>query len=309
MLTVGTLQIVLAGLVFVTTLCLGGAGILLYRNSREPLRKRLHGSDGVGGVLLDPGEEKGGVLVGMFATLGGATGGKAPSSKLRTKMIQAGLTSPGAVQVFLGVKIMLLCFALIGVGALIVPMKTALIYKACMIFLVPGLLFFIPNFFLEIRKRKRTAEIQRNLPNMIDLLEICVSGGMGLDMAWNAVGEQTRNVSRTLADEMALTNLEMHLGEDRGVAIRHMAERTGSDDLFSLVAVLVQSERFGTSISDALVTFAASLREIRSQRAEEAAEKMAVTMLFPMILFIFPVEIIVAVGPAALEIVRLLGTG
>src|SRR5690606_2953714 len=111
-----------------------------------------------------------------------------------------------------------------------------------------------------------------------------------------------------LADEMALTNLEIHLGEERGTAIRHMAERTGADDLSSLVATLVQSERFGTSVAEALIVFAKNLRELRSMRAEEEAEKLAVKMLFPMMFFIFPVEIIIAVGPAAIALTKMLGS-
>jgi tight adherence protein C len=170
-------------------------------------------------------------------------------------------------------------------------------------------LFFVPNLFLRFRCQSRRAEVTRHLSDVVDLLEICVSGGMGLDMAWNAVGDEVRAVSPLLADEMALTSLEMHLGADRGVALRHMAQRTGADQLSSLVAMLVQSERFGTKISDALQVFAASLREQRSEKAEESAEKMAVKMLFPMVVLIFPVVIIVSVGPAAITLAELFGGG
>jgi tight adherence protein C len=129
---------------------------------------------------------------------------------------------------------------------------------------------------------------------------------MGLDMGWNAVADESRRVSDTLADEMALTNLEMHLGANRTSAMRHMVERTGVDELGSLVAVLVQSERFGTSITEALRTFAKSMREIRSQRAQECAEKMAVKLIFPMVLFIFPVTFIVVGGPAAMKLLEIM---
>ena len=99
-----------------------------------------------------------------------------------------------------------------------------------------AIVFFLPNMLLKMRCANRSAEIRRHLPDAIDLLEICVSGGMGLDQAWNSVSEEIRQVCQMLADEMALTNLEKHLGADRGTAIRHMAERTNSEELSSLVA-------------------------------------------------------------------------
>jgi len=132
---------------------------------------------------------------------------------------------------------------------------------------------------------------------------------MGIDMAWNAVSDEVRRVSTTLGDEMALTNLEMHLGAPRADAMRHMSDRTGVDDIASLVATLVQSERFGTSIADALRVFAESLREQRSQRAQEAAEKMAVKLLFPLVLCIFPAMLIVVAGPAFITIYKTIGGG
>jgi tight adherence protein C len=127
---------------------------------------------------------------------------------------------------------------------------------------------------------------------------------MGMDMAWNSVSDEVRAVSPTLADEMALTNLEIHLGAPRVVAMRNMARRTGADELSSLVAVLVQSERFGTSVVDALRTYANAMRETRSMRSQEAAEKMAVKLLFPMILFIFPSVILVMIGPAGMTLYK-----
>ena len=129
---------------------------------------------------------------------------------------------------------------------------------------------------------------------------------MGLDTAWNSVSEEVRGVSTALADEMALTSLQLRLGGSRSVAMRNMAERTGVDEVASLVAALVQSERFGTSISDALRTFAGSMRERRSQNAAEAAEKTAVKLLFPMVLFIFPAVFVVTVGPAAVQIYKMI---
>jgi tight adherence protein C len=127
-----------------------------------------------------------------------------------------------------------------------------------------------------------------------------------MDMAWNAVADEIRRVSGVLADEMALANLEVHLGVQRPDAMRHMAERTGAAEISSLVAMLVQTERFGTSIGVALKTFAESIREQRSLLAQETAEKMAVKLIVPMVVLIFPAIVIVMAGPAAMELYKML---
>jgi len=121
---------------------------------------------------------------------------------------------------------------------------------------------------------------------------------------WNAVTAEMHTVSSILADEMALTNLEMHLGAPRALAMRHLADRTKADELASLVAVMVQSERFGTSMSDAMRTFASSMREQRSHKAQEEAETMAVKLIFPMIIFLFPAVVLVTAGPAGISLVH-----
>ena len=121
-----------------------------------------------------------------------------------------------------------------------------------------------------------------------------------------AVSDEIRGVCPILADEMALTNIELHLGSPRSVAMRRMADRTGAEEISSLVAVLLQSERFGTSISEALRIYAISMRDKRSQQAAENAEKMAVRLLFPMVIFIFPSILVVTVGPACVTLVEMM---
>jgi tight adherence protein C len=125
---------------------------------------------------------------------------------------------------------------------------------------------------------------------------------MGLEMAWNMVSNEIRDVGPTLADEMALVNLEVHLGAPRVEAMRHMADRTDAQEVVSLTTMIVQTERFGTSIADALLTTAATLREERSLKAQEVAERMPVKLLLPMTLFIFPALLVVLVGPAAIRL-------
>jgi tight adherence protein C len=184
----------------------------------------------------------------------------------------------------------------------VVPSEMDMLSRVMLIFLGGTALFFLPNFVIIYRLRKRHDEIYRNLPQAIDLLEICVSSGLGLDMAWNIVAEEVRQVSKVLSGSMSLTNFEMHLGVSRIDAMKHMAERTGVDDLKSLAAILIQTDRFGTSIADTLRVFAQSIREERSFAAEEAAEKMGVKLLIPMILFIFPATLLVMAGPAVISL-------
>ena len=168
-------------------------------------------------------------------------------------------------------------------------------------------MFLVPNVYVEKRRKSRSLRMRRRLPDAVDLLEICVASGMGLDGAWNMVSEEVRRVCPDLADEMALAHFEIELGSSRADAMRNMADRTGIDDLGSLVAVLVESEKLGTGIVEALRTFATALRETRRFRAEEASEKATVKLLIPMILFIFPAIFIVLVGPAGIRLAEVMG--
>lgn len=290
---------------FVAVFCLGGAALLVSLERRETVRARLSGAHEQS--VRPAAHDENPRLLRAMTTIGSAVSAGKASSKLRKQMMRAGFHGRNAVMVFMGSKMYLLFLGLVLIGGLMALFDLTIMLKVVATVGGAGFLFFIPNIYVQVRGQNRSTEVRMHLPDVVDLLEICVSGGMGLDTAWNSVADEIRAVSPLLADEMALTNLEMHLGEERGAAIRHMAERTGADELSSLVAVLVQSQRFGTSVSDALRVFATSMRELRSQRAEEMAEKMSVKMLFPMIVLIFPVVIIVAVGPAALTLIEVLG--
>jgi tight adherence protein C len=226
-------------------------------------------------------------------------------SGLQKELAQAGYHGTDAPSLFLGAKVLLFVMGLAGLGIVLLPSAVALQISVLLIVGSAAGLSFLPNVVVHVRRAQRAKEVRRHLPDVLDLLEICVSSGIGMEMAWNSVADHIRTTTATLADEMALTDLEMHLGASRGVAMRHMSERTGSEDLSALVATLAQSERFGTSLSDALRVFAASMREARSLRAAEAAEKLAVKLLFPMIVFIFPALLIVTVGPAGQTLVDL----
>lgn len=283
-------------LVFLTVTCLGGA-ILALRGGRG-VTERLGSGPTTYPLRHNKLVE---ALAGLMARL--STG--KPSSNLREQLAQAGYHAPNAAAVYLGSKMVGLAIGLaLGIAAVSamkgLPPATRLAGA-----LAGGLaLFFVPNLVVSQKHRARRDEIRCHLPDALDLLEVCISAGMGTDMAWNAVAEEIRRVSPIMADEMALANLEIHLGAHRAEAMRHMAQRTSEPDLESLAAILVQSERLGTSIADALEAFASSMREARKHRAQEAAESMSVKLLIPMILFIFPAILIVLIGPAGMKIAQ-----
>jgi tight adherence protein C len=294
-------EILIAILIFVAVVCLGGAYILARRGGQRVIQERLRKAEvqpEARSEPFKPGLTRFLTYIGVRASSGKTSPG------LQEELARAGFHGQNATAAYLGTKVLMLVVGLVVMAVLVMP--TSLRTPSKMLLVAVGAvgLSFVPNLVVYSRCRKRTEEIRHHLPDALDLLEICVSAGMGLDMAWNAVTDEIREVSPTLADEMALTNLEIHLGAPRAEAMRHMADRTGGQDLSSLVAILVQSERFGTSIADGLQTFASSLREIRSQRAQEAAEKMAVKLILPMTLCFFPAVLVVLIGPAGIKLME-----
>ena len=290
-------------LAFVSVISIGGAVLTGVAARRNRLRSRL-GEMGGEAAVTHVAESRSGLRRGLESVAAMFSIGN-PSARLREELAKAGFHGAMSPNLYLGIKTLLLITGIVVLALLLTPLQAPLSAKVVLIVGGAAFLSFVPNFIVRLRRVQRAEEIRRHLPDALDLLEICVSSGMGLDTAWNSVADEVRGVSTTLADEMALTNLELHLGSSRAAAMRKMAERTDVEEVSSLVAVLIQSERFGTSISDALRTYASSMRERRSQRAAEAAEKMAVKILIPMILFIFPAVFVVAVGPACIQIVGL----
>lgn len=292
-------------LVFLSVVTIGFA-ILLVRELRiRSLRLRM----GVGSAETDErwASEGENWLLRLAGRLGMILGAEKATRKLRLELAQAGYHGRTAIQIFLGSKLLMLMLGVAWIALVVVPMPWTALIKAMAIIFGSGFLFFVPNIFLWRKRVTRQTEMKSFLPDAIDLLEICVSGGMGLDMAWNVVTDEITQVSMPLGDEMALTNLEIHLGAQRSAAMRNMSQRTGCQEVASLAAVLTQTERFGTSIGEALRIFASTMRESRSQRAGEFAEKMAVKLLFPLIFLIFPAIFVVAAGPAALELIKVMG--
>jgi tight adherence protein C len=170
------------------------------------------------------------------------------------------------------------------------------------IFAVMG--WIAPSFYVGARVRKRHKELQKALPDALDAMVVCVEAGLGLNQAMVRVADEIRHISTLMSDELTLTNLEIRAGTPREEALRNLGERTGLPDLRSLVTMLVQTDRFGTSIAQALRVQSDTLREKRKQRAEEAAAKTSIKMLFPLIFFIFPAMFVVTLGPAVIKLIE-----
>jgi tight adherence protein C len=165
--------------------------------------------------------------------------------------------------------------------------------------------WMLPRLILSRRIKKRHKIIQKALPDTLDLMVICVEAGLGLNQALIRVSEEMESLSGPMSEELQIANLEIRAGTPREEALRNMGERTNVADLRQLVAMLIQTDRFGTSIAQALRVQADNLRTARRQRAEEAAAKTTIKMIFPLVLFIFPAMFVVILGPAVFHIVDL----
>lgn len=302
------LTVAISLLAGVSAVSLGGAGLLAARRRLDARRTReraLTGAEAAGQAGADESSRH---LLSGVERLGSRVSGGQASRTLREQLAAAGWHHQRAAAIYLGAKMTLLGLGLLGVGLPLAALGVSAEVALGAAVFAGALLSFLPNVAVSLRRAARRREMDLHLPDAVDLLEICVSSGMGLDAAWTAVADEIRGVSDLFADEMELATLEISLGVSRADALRHMAARTGVEDLSSLVALLVQAERLGASIADALTTFARSLREIRSQRAEENAERMSVKLMFPMVMFIFPTLMLVMVGPAVIQLVSVIGS-
>ncbi len=230
------------------------------------------------------------------------------NSQLRIRFMNAGYRSATAPVLFFSAKTML-TFALPGLFFLYsTVIETGIkpeMFLAVMVF-IAAFGYFLPNVLLARQIRNRKREIFESFPDAIDLMTVCVEAGLGLDAALARVGEEMSLKSPIMGEELHLVNLELRAGNTREKALRNLALRTGVEDVDMLVAMLVQSDRFGTSVADALRVHSDTLRTKRRQRAEEAAAKIPLKLLFPLIFCIFPSMLLVLLGPAFISIYRVL---
>ena len=225
-------------------------------------------------------------------------------SKLKTKLANAGFRAESAGSVFLGLKFAgLLGGLFLGSGTILglagVSRQT-LIFSAG----VAGLFFYMPDLIVWFIGRKRKEAIFLGLPDALDMMVVCVEAGLGLDQAMRKVSEEMVKSYPILAEEFGLANFQLQMGRPRGEVLHDLGVRTGVADLRSLAAVLIQTDKFGSSIGRALRVQSDSMRVRRRQLAEEKAAKTAVKLIFPLVLFIFPGIFVVLVGPAAITTIN-----
>ncbi len=227
---------------------------------------------------------------------------------IRQSLITAGYRHPRAPILFLGTK--LVCAIALLLGMALVPSKTLGFpsYSTLIMFYVVAAFvgYYLPDYWLRWTISSRRRRILHALPDALDLMVVCVEAGLGLDQAINRVGEEIKFAHRDLSDEFNLLALELRTGVTRSDALRNLSRRIDLEEFRSLVALLIQTDRFGTSVGQALRVHSDAMKVTRRMKAEELAAKLPVKLLFPLLFFIFPNLFIVVLGPAAIRMIRTL---
>ena len=294
-----TFLLPLMGFLFISLL-ITAIGMSLLRG--ETAIERRLGELGVAGPLPDVPAVRNERLLKTLRRLGQAA--PKPSrelGKLRERLVHAGYRGPEALTLFFGIRL--------GLAITLFVLGTSpFIPKSGLIAGLAGaaLGYLLPSMALARMAKRRQHRIRLSLPDALDLLVVSVEAGLGLDQAIQRVGDELSLAHPELSGELRMINLELRAGKGRADALRNLAERTGVDDLSSLAAMLIQTDKFGTSVARSLRVHSETLRTKRRQRAEEAAAKTGVKMVFPLVFCIFPAIWVVTIGPAAIKFVEVL---
>ena len=227
--------------------------------------------------------------------------------KLQLKLTHAGYRAASAPIVFRAIQLLSLVF-FPGATALGLMMAGKALNDS-LLYIGGALLvgFILPDKVLSYKVNARQDRLRCGVADALDLLVVSVEAGLGLNSALNRVAEEMKDVHPDISEEFGMVNTEIRMGRQREEALRNLAERSGVEDLRSLCAMLIQTDRFGTSISRAIRVYSDALRTKRRQRAEQAAQKAAVKMLFPLAVFLFPTLFIILLGPSAIQLMRTFG--
>ena len=230
------------------------------------------------------------------------------STLLRKSLLRAGYRRETASVIFLGIKAFLamLFFGCSFLIKLWLLKNISSFHFVLLSFILTGAGFYLPNLWLQMMITRREEKILEGFPDALDLMVVCVEAGTGLDAAIHRIGDEMKLSNRVLSEEFKLLSLELRAGKQRRDALRHLATRIDLEDVTSLVTLLIQTDRFGTSIAQALRVHSDSMRTKRYQRAEELATKLPVKLVFPLIVFIFPSIFVTVLGPAIIQIFRVL---
>jgi tight adherence protein C len=289
--------------VVAATIFIFGLGVsVLVAAFTNPVRRRL-------GLINEKESKDGRVAIRIATAVGPVAAFVLPKeelerNKVQRDMIRAGIRSPMALQVFYAIKTLLAITIpiLVLFGARFFPdMQTQSVVMYAMMGAAVGLL--APNYILHRKVESRMKRLRHGFPDALDLLVVCVESGLGLGPALQRVADELGVSHADLSFELATVTAEIRAGVQREVALKNLAERTGLSDIRGLVGLLVQSMRFGTSVADALRVYSEDFRDKRMQAAEEQAAKMSTKLIFPLVLFMFPVFFIVAIGPAVIRII------
>lgn len=243
--------------------------------------------------------------LGPWAT--GLSGGEGDApSELRLRFGHAGWRSPVALQIYFISKTLLsLMLPMLAWGVLNAhgwPANPML--RMALVVAVAAIGYYLPDAVLRLRIQRRQLELLHAFPDALDLLRLCVQAGLGLDAAIERVGREMRQARPILSEEFALTGLALRGGSSRAEALRNLSQRVGLKDIDALVSMLIQADRFGTSVSESLAVYADALRTQRRLRAEEAAAKLPVKLLIPLIFCVFPSLLTVLLGPVVVTLAR-----
>ena len=293
-----TVVVIVAATIFVF-----GLGVsALVAAFTNPVRRRL-------GLINDSDAKNGRLSLTIATAVGPVAAFVLPKeelerNKVQRDLVRAGLRSPQALQVFYGVKTLLaVAFPVfVFVGARFFPelgTQTIVIYAM----IGAGVGMLAPNYVLRRKVQARMKALRHGFPDALDLLIVCVEAGLGLGPALQRVADELIVSHPELSFELTTVTAEMRAGVPRETALKNLADRTGLSDIRGLVSLLVQSMRFGTSVADALRVYSEEFRDKRMQAAEEQAAKMSTKLIFPLVLCMFPVFFIVAIGPSVLRII------
>ncbi len=297
--------------------------IVAQRAAQPTASERLRAIEGLPALPVDDGKLRRQLLKG--ATTGAVFGrlmgwlakpfklrGGMSQSRVQEMLVHAGIREKGAVEVFLGAKLALTLAMPAAViafmmwrareGAAATP-RDLFMYGA--MGMIAGLM--LPNMWLRRRAQSRIRRIRLSLPDALDLLIVCIESGLGLDAALVRISQELAEVAPELCEELALLNLEVSAGRPRQECLRHLALRTGCEEVESLTARINQAAKYGTNLGDSLRIHSETLRRRRRQEAEEKAAKTTVKLLFPLVFFIFPAVFIVILGPAVIRLADELG--
>jgi len=280
-----------------------------YRYYTRPGRvyEQLGGAAAVSAPLDNTESQTNDTVVTVIEQIGGVVPiNPEDASVLAGDLIAAGFRSPNAVGVYLGLRIIFA--ALVVVAAL--AFRTSITANPVLQIVIPIAAgfggWFGPSFFLDWLVQRRQERLRFGLPDALDLMVVCVEAGLGLDQAMQHVARELRDVHPDIAEELNTVNLEIRGGKRRVDALRNLVERTAEPELRKLVAVLIQTDRFGTSVADSLRTHSDFMRVRRRQEAEERAGKVGVKLVFPIFFLILPSMLVVVAGPGLLQVFKYL---